>query len=89
MKQWRPLFAALLRPLVEGRYQVETNVPVGDVPREADVVLRLRTSAAGPPFRGLWRHLTAVNVIEFKGPTESASVADLDMRTCGTCIPDG
>ena len=39
-KQWHPLFAELLRPLVQSHHEVETNVPVGDVPRE--VVLALR-----------------------------------------------
>lgn len=39
MTQWHPIFAKLLRPLLEGYYDVQTNVAVGDVPREADVVL--------------------------------------------------
>jgi hypothetical protein len=46
MTQWHPIFVALLRPLVEGHYEVQTGVPVGDAPRAADVVL-LRHSAAG------------------------------------------
>ena len=44
-KQWHPVFARLLRPLVEGHYDVKTDVPVGDLPRQADVVLMRRTSA--------------------------------------------
>jgi hypothetical protein len=43
--------------MVEGYYEVRTNDPVGDVPREADLVLLQRTNA-DPPFLGLWRHLT-------------------------------
>ena len=31
--QWHPLFAKLLRPLVEGHYEVQINVPVGEAPR--------------------------------------------------------
>jgi hypothetical protein len=31
--QWHPLFAQLLRPLMEGYYDVEINMPVGDAPR--------------------------------------------------------
>ena len=71
MIQWHPIFAKLLRPAVEAYYEVETTVPVGDAPREADFVLLRRMSAAPPPFRGLWRHLTTWNVLEFKGPTVS------------------
>jgi hypothetical protein len=77
--QWHPLFAKLLRPLVEGHYEVQTNVPVGDAPRSADIVLLGRTSPAAAPFRGLWRWLSTWNVLEFKGPTVSARVADLDL----------
>jgi hypothetical protein len=76
--QWHPLFAQLLRPLLERHYEVRTNVPVGDAPRSADIVLLRRTSAGVTPFRGLWRWLTAWNVVEFKGLTVSPRVDDLD-----------
>ncbi|HJT76891.1 MAG TPA: hypothetical protein VJ739_06775 [Gemmataceae bacterium] len=79
MTQWHPLFAKLLRPLVEGRYEVQTNVPVGDAPRVADILLLRRTSAAAAPFQGLWQWLTTWNVLEYKGPSVSARVADLDL----------
>jgi hypothetical protein len=79
MKQWHPLFAKLLRPLVEDHYQMETNMPVGDIPRAADIVLLRRTSRRSPPFQGLWKNLTIWNVVEFKGRTVSARVADLDL----------
>jgi hypothetical protein len=65
--QWHPLFAELLRPLIENYYEVQTNVPVGDAPRAADLVLVRRTSPSEPPFEGLWRWLTAWNIVEFKG----------------------
>jgi hypothetical protein len=77
-KQWQPLFAQLLRPLVEDHYEVQTGLAVGDAPRAADIVLLCRTSTAPPPFQGLWRWLTPWNVLEFKGPTVSARFADLD-----------
>ena len=57
----------------------ETNYAVGDIPREADILVVHRTSAGPPPFRGLWRHLTTWNVFEFKGPTVAARVRDLDL----------
>jgi hypothetical protein len=78
-RQWHPLFARLLRPLVESHYEVQTGVPVGDAPRLADIVLLRRTSAARLPFRGLWRHLTTWSVLEFKGPTVAARPADIDL----------
>src|SRR5262245_10511719 len=79
MNQWHPIFAQLLRPAVEAYYEVQTTVPVGDAPREADFVLLRRTTAATPPFRGLWRHLTPWNVLEFKGPTVSPRHGDVEL----------
>jgi hypothetical protein len=77
--QWHPLFAQLLRPLVQDYYEVETDVPVGDVPRQADLVLLRRTTPEPLPFRGLWRHLTTWNVLEYKGPLVSARLEHLDL----------
>ncbi len=79
MKQWHPVFAQLLRPAVEAYYDVQTTVPVGDAPREADFVLLRRTAAAPPPFRGLWRHLSPWNILEFKGPTVSPRRDDVEL----------
>jgi hypothetical protein len=79
MTQWHPIFAELLRPVVEAYYEMETTVPVGDAPREADIVLLRRASRAAPPFRGLWRHLTTWNILEFKGPTVSPRRGDLEL----------
>jgi len=78
MKQWHPVFAQLLRPAVEAYYDVETTLPVGDAPREADFVLLRRTASSPPPFRGLWRHLSTWNILEFKGPTVSPRREDVD-----------
>jgi predicted small integral membrane protein len=71
MIQWHPIFAQLLRPVIEAYYEMETTFPVGDAPREADFVLLRRMTGPPPPFRGLWRNLTPWNVLEFKGPTVS------------------
>jgi hypothetical protein len=79
MTQWHPLFAQLLRPLLEGYYDVQTGVPVGDAPRLADLVLVRRTSARALPFQGLWKDLTTWSVLEFKGPTVSPRRGDLDL----------
>jgi hypothetical protein len=78
MTQWHPLFAQLLRPLLERYYEIETNMPVGDAPRQADVVLLRRKSAKKPPFHGMWKNLITWNVLEYKGPTVSARLDDLD-----------
>jgi hypothetical protein len=77
--QWHPLLAELLRPLLQDYYDVQTDQPVGDLPRQADILLLRRTSAAPPPFRGLWRHLTTWNILEFKGPTVDARLRDLSL----------
>jgi hypothetical protein len=75
--QWHPLFARLLRPRVERYYEVQMNVPVGDLPREADLLLLRRREAKPAPLAGLWRWLTTWNVLEFKGPTVAARPRDL------------
>lgn len=77
--QWHPLFAELLRPLLQDQYDVQTNVPVGDVPREADILLLRRTTNVRTPFHGLWRNLTEWNILEFKGPSVDARVRDLSL----------
>ncbi len=79
MIQWHPLFVRLLRPVVEDYYEIETNVSVGDVPREADLLLLRRTQQGEPPFKVLWKYLTGWNVVEYKGPTVSARVDDLPL----------
>jgi hypothetical protein len=75
--QWHPLLGRLLRHRVEGYYELLTNMPVGDLPRQADIVLLRRTTAREPPFRGLWRFLTPWNVLEYKGPTVQARIGHL------------
>jgi hypothetical protein len=79
MKQWHPIFAQLLRPAVEAYYEVQTTVPVGDAPRQADFVLLRRTVQTAPPFQGLWRHLTSWNILEFKGPSVSPRRGDIEL----------
>jgi len=77
--QWHPIFAQLLRLQVEDYYEMRTTMPVGDAPRLADIVLLRRTSRVPPPFRGLWRHLTVWNLLEYKGPTVSPRLRDLEL----------
>ena len=79
MTQWHPIFDHLLRSALKDYYEVQTNVAVGDLPREADIVLVRRASTRKPPFQSLWRHLTRWNVLEFKSRSESARVKDVDL----------
>ncbi len=76
--QWHPIFAQLLRPRVEKHFEMLLNVAVGEMPREADILLLRRISTGVMPFQGLWRHLTPWNVFEFKGPTVSPRRGDVD-----------
>ena len=79
MFQWHPLFAHLLRPVLEGAYDVLTDVPVGDLPRQSDLVIILRKYLEVPIFSGMWRHLSPLNMVEIKGRTESARLRDLPL----------
>ena len=76
--QWHPIFAQLLRPRVEKHFEMQLNVAVGELPREADILLLRRISTGIMPFQGLWRHLTPWNILEFKGPTVSPRRGDID-----------
>jgi hypothetical protein len=69
----------LLRLLIKDFYEVQTEVPVSDLPRRGDLVLIRRYAAGPPPFEGLWSHLTDWNVLEFKSPTDAAEEDDLDL----------
>jgi hypothetical protein len=77
--QWHPLFAHLLRLLLDEYYEVRTEVPVSELPRQGDIMLLRRHPSVKPPFQGLWSHLTEWNVFEFKGPTDSAEEVDLEL----------
>jgi hypothetical protein len=77
--QWHPLFAQLLRPVVEEFYDVQINVPVGEAPREADIVLLQRKTPHTRPFKGVWSGLTVWSILEFKSPTVVATIRDIDL----------
>src|SRR5436190_393210 len=77
--QWHPIFSRMVRPILDADCEVRNTVPVGDLPREADIAVLRRRPAAPLPFTGLWRWLTTWNVLEYKGKTVSARVDDLDL----------
>jgi hypothetical protein len=77
--QWHPLFARLLTILIEDYYEVETEVPVSDLPRRGDLFVIRRQGSATPHFQGLWSHLTDWNLVEFKGPSDDAEIDDLEL----------
>lgn len=78
MIQWHPLFASLLRPIVEESYDVQVNVSVGEAPRSADIVLLQRKKSQRRSFKGIWRSLTFWNVLEFKSPAVHPTIRDVD-----------
>jgi hypothetical protein len=47
--QWHPLFAHLLGLLIADYYEIQTEVPVSDLPRKGDLLL-IRRQKAGPPL---------------------------------------
>ncbi|MGL4552204.1 MAG: hypothetical protein ACRC33_13575 [Gemmataceae bacterium] len=59
-------------------YEVEPEVPTGELPRRADMVL-IRRERADPPFAGIWMHLAEWNLFEFKSPTDAPEEADLGL----------
>ncbi len=76
--QWHPVFVRLLGELIKDYYEIETEVPISDLPRRADVLVIHRHPDQQPHFQGLWSHLTDWNVLEFKGPTDDAEPDDLE-----------
>jgi hypothetical protein len=78
-KQWHPLFAHLLRLLLDRYFSVQTEVSVSDLPRRGDLLQVRRQATERPPFAGLWSHLTDWNVLEFKGPGDHAHDDDLEL----------
>ncbi len=77
--QWHPLFAHLLKLLFDPYYEVQTEVPVSDLPRRGDLLIIRRQAAAAGVFQGLWSHLTDWNVVEFKGPSDAPEEDDLEL----------
>jgi hypothetical protein len=77
--QWHPLFARLLKLLLEEHYEVQTEVPVSDLPRSGDILLIRRQPGHAAPFKGLWGHLTDWNVVELKGPSDDPEEDDLEL----------
>jgi hypothetical protein len=77
--QWHPLFAHLLGLLLQDLYDIQVVVPVSDLPRKGDLLVVRRQAGPQPPFQGLWSHLTDVNILEFKGPTDAPEESDLDL----------
>ncbi len=77
--QWHPLFAALLEALLRDHYEVQTEVPVSELPRKGDFLILRRQAAPAPPFTGLWGYLTEWNLLEFKGMTDDPEEDDLEL----------
>ena len=74
-----PVVLRLLGLLIKDYYEVQTEVPVSDLPRKGDILVVRRQAGPAPPFRGLWSHLAEWNVLEFKGPTDGPEEDDLEL----------
>lgn len=77
--QWHPLFAELLKLLLGDYYDIQTEVPVSELPRRGDFLVVRRQAGPPPPFEALWGYLREWNVIEFKGMTDNAEIGDLEL----------
>jgi hypothetical protein len=77
--QWHPLFAALLKALLRDHYEIQTEVPVSELPRKGDFLILRRQAAPAPPFTGLWSYLRDWNLLEFKGMTDAPEEDDLEL----------
>src|SRR5262245_56997965 len=77
--QWHPLFVHLLGTLIGDYYDLRPEAPVSDLPRRGDILILRKRPGEAPPFRGLWEHLTDVNVLEFKAPGDDPELDDLEL----------
>jgi hypothetical protein len=77
--QWHPVFAHLLKLALGDYYDVQTEVPVSELPRRGDILLIRRQERGVPPFQGLWSHLSDWNVVEFKGVGDDPEEDDLEL----------
>jgi hypothetical protein len=77
--QWHPVFAHLLKLSLGDYYDVQTEVPVSELPRRGDLLLIRRQERGSPPFAGLWSHLREWNVVEFKGVGDDPEEDDLEL----------
>jgi hypothetical protein len=77
--QWHPMFASLLKALLRDYYTIDPEVSVSELPRRGDLLVVRKQDGPAPPFTGLWSWLRDWNVIEFKGMTDDANAADLEL----------
>jgi len=76
--QWDPLVAESLKLLLDEYYEIETEVPVSELPRKVDLLVIHRQKGAQPHFEGLWSHLTDWNILKYKGPNDTPHDDDLE-----------
>lgn len=76
--QWHPLFAKLLKALLDVHYRIDVEVAVSELPRRGDFLVVKRLPGRSP-FAGVWGNLTDTNVIEFKGMSDAPDESDLDL----------
>jgi hypothetical protein len=75
--QWHPLLARFLRHDYADRLEVQTEIPLGEMPLRADFLLIRRAPDLPLPFP--LSHLGSTTLMEFKGPDETVSQKDLQL----------
>ncbi|PIY48480.1 MAG: hypothetical protein COZ06_16375 [Armatimonadetes bacterium CG_4_10_14_3_um_filter_66_18] len=75
--QWHPLLARFLRHDYADRLEVQTEVPLGELPLRADFLLIRRAPELPLPFP--LSHLGSTTLMEYKGPDETVSQKDLQL----------
>ncbi len=73
---WHPFLAEMLRLSYADRLDVRENLPLGDLPLEADLLLIRRDPAAPLPYP--LDFLGPTTLVEFKSPTDTADQAALE-----------
>ena len=76
---WHPLLAQFLRHDYGDRLVIEAEVPLGEMPLRADLVLIRQRPAAQEPLPYPFNHLGWQTLVEYKGPEEAAQEADLQV----------
>jgi hypothetical protein len=83
---WHPLLTRLLSWLLQDGYDVEPELPVGEMPLRIDALLARRESGEISPWAErnlpeLIPCLRARTLIELKGPTDALEAGDWDLLT--------
>jgi hypothetical protein len=74
---WHTLHHELLLAQLGADYHLETDQPVGELPRRANTVLLRKPTPPTVRFNGVFSRLSLINVMEYNSPDEAATVDTL------------